>query len=148
MRISMEEIKKIGIPDTEKLKLIYNNKMCPHCFNTNLKKSRKIKLQEFYHWEDEEYYYQQVLIEKSICACGCECIDEKWHIPEKYVYTQKQDKTIDFINKVLYTNFVPITKNQSSLIISNYLKQASMEAEKDMYYCSEWPDYLDLEDFF
>ena len=73
----------------------------------------------------------------SCATCGITYIDGAWNIPQKYQPTEKQKRTIDYINNRLGKNIKALTKHQCWVDIGKYLKRANnvylyMDAS---YYC-------------
>ena len=54
---------------------------CPNCGKEMTDKSYS-KLEKFYHWEDEEFYYKRNYYEKFICKdCKISIVNDEWNIP-------------------------------------------------------------------
>ena len=101
------------------------------------------KMEGFYHWEDEETYYQKVEHEKFVCKeCKIICFDQEWIIPKKYRPTEKQEKTILFINNHLKMDIEPLTKHQCWIEINKYFDQAKNTPLYDDEY------YLDMQEYY
>ena len=74
---------------------------CPNC-DKEMDNKSYCKMEEFYHCGDKEIYYQKVEHKKFVCkSCKIIYLDDEWKIPEKYNPTEKQKKTILFINNRL-----------------------------------------------
>ena len=115
---------------------------CPNCENEMIDKSR-FKKERFYHWEDEEFYYRDIYYEKFVCNdCKISFEDDKWNIPNKLLPTEKQKKTILFINNHLGMNLEASTKHQCWLDIGKYFE----EAKNTPLYTSKY--YEDLQEYF
>lgn len=97
---------------------------CPNCNREMVNKSYS-QLEEFYHWEDEEFYYRNVFYEKLLCYnCKIRFKDDNWDIPEYLLPTEKQKKTILFINNHLKMNLKALTKFQCWKDINQYFEKA------------------------
>lgn len=115
---------------------------CPNCNKKMIDKSYT-KMEEFYHWEDEAFYYQKVKHEKFVCEpCKIKYKDGKWKIPKKYLPTGKQIKTILFINNHLNMQIEPLTKYQCWCDIKKYFNEAKNTPLHDDQY------YLDLQEYY
>lgn len=115
---------------------------CPNCEKEMTDKSYS-KLEEFYHWEDEDYYYRKNYYEKFICKdCKISFENNKWHIPNNLIPTEKQKKTILFINNHLKMNLEALTKHQCWLDIGKYFD----EAKKTPLYSDE--DWINMQEYF
>jgi hypothetical protein len=115
---------------------------CPNCGKEMIDKSYS-KLEEFYHWEDEDYYYRKNYYEKFVCNdCKISFEDDEWHIPNNLMPTEKQKKTILFINNHLRMDLEALTKHQCWLDIGKYFE----EAKKTPLYSKE--DYWDMQEYF
>lgn len=115
---------------------------CPNCGKEMIDKSYS-KLEEFYHWEDEEYYYRKIYYEKFVCNdCKISFEDHKWNIPNNLMPTEKQKKTILFINNHLRMDLEALTKHQCWLDIGKYF----YEAKNTPLYSDE--DYIYMQEYF
>lgn len=115
---------------------------CPNCGKEMVDKSYS-KLEEFYHWEDEEYYYKNNYYEKFVCNdCNISFEDDKWHITNNLMPTEKQKKTILFINNRLRMDLEALTKHQCWLDIGKYFD----EAKNTPLYSDE--DWIDMQEYF
>lgn len=67
-------------------------------------------------------------IRKDVYSCkDCDIkkVNDKWKIPKKYARpTEKQIKTIEFINHYLGSDYEPILKTQCWKIINKHLQEA------------------------
>ena len=103
---------------------------CPNCGKEMVDKSYS-KLEEFYHWNDEEYYYKNNYYEKFVCNdCNISFEDDKWNIPNNLMPTEKQKKTILFINNHLRMDLEALTKHQCWLDIGKYFDEAKQYADR------------------
>lgn len=115
---------------------------CPNCGKEMVDKSYS-KLEEFFHWEDKEYYYGNNYYEKFICNdCNISFEDGKWYIPNNLMPTEKQKKTIIFINNHLGMNLKALTKHQCWLDIGKYFN----EAKKTPLHSDE--NWIDIQEYF
>ena len=115
---------------------------CPNCDKEMIDKSC-FKKERFYHWEDEEFYYRDIYYEKLICMeCKIYYENDKWNIPDKFLPTDKQKKTILFINNHLGMDLKALTKHQCWLDICKYFE----EAKRTPLHSSEY--YEDLQEYF
>lgn len=65
---------------------------CPNCDKEMADKSY-CKMEEFYHYDDEEFYYHKVEHEKFVCqSCKITYLDDKWKIPKKYNPTKNRKR--------------------------------------------------------
>lgn len=115
---------------------------CPNCGKEMVDKSYS-KLEEFFHREDKEYYYRNNYYEKFVCNdCNISFEDDKWHIPNTLMPTEKQKKTIIFINNHLGMNLEALTKYQCWLDISKYFN----EAKKTPLHSDE--NWIDIQEYY
>ena len=115
---------------------------CPNC-DKEMEDKRYTKLEPFYHWEDEEVYYQKNTHEKFLCkSCGISYTNDKWKIPQKYFPTEKQKKTILYINNHLGMNIQPLTKHQCWINIGEYFEKAKNTPLHDNQY------YIDIQEYY
>jgi len=97
---------------------------CPNCGKEMIDKSYS-KRERFYHWEDEEFYYRDNYYEKFVCNdCKISFENDTWNIPNKLLPTEKQKKTILFINNHLSMDLKALTKHQCWLDIGKYFDKA------------------------
>ena len=123
---------------------------CPDCGNEMIEKSR-CELERFYHWEDEEFYYREVIYSSYRCKhCGIrKGEDGVWIVPKFYKPTEKQVIAIGVINSVLGLDLEAITKSQCCRIIGEYMDRSKKVAEQiredNALFMQE---FLDESDFF
>lgn len=123
---------------------------CPDC-NREMEENSRTILERFYHWEDEEFYYRDVILTSFRCRyCGIKRTEAgAWVVPKFLKPTAKQVKAISVINSVLGTEFEPVTRYQCCKIISKYMKRSIKQAEADAEYAYMIMDeYLDMSDLF
>ena len=59
---------------------------CPNC-DQEMDNKTYCKMEGFYHWEDEEIYYQKVEHEKFVCkSCKITYLDGEWKIKMWWVF--------------------------------------------------------------
>lgn len=124
--------------------------MCPDCGNEMIEKSRS-ELERFYHWEDEEFYYRDVIYSSYRCkCCGIRRNEDGvWLVPKFLKPTEKQITAISVINDILNTNFEPVTRSQCCKIIGKYMKKSKEVAEAHREYNAlVMQAFLDESDFF
>lgn len=80
--------------------------------------------------------------EYSCAKCKIKYINGKWDIPDKFLPTEKQKKTILFINNHLNMDLEAITKHQCWIDIGKYFE----EAKNTQLHTDEW--YEDLQECF
>lgn len=115
---------------------------CPNCGKEMIDKSYS-KMERFYHWEDEEFYYRDNYYEKFVCNdCKISFENDTWNIPSKFLPTKKQIKTILFINNHLDMDLKALTKHQCWLDIGKYFD----EAKRASLHSSEY--YENLQEYF
>lgn len=115
---------------------------CPNCDKEMIDKSHS-KMERFYHWEDEEFYYRDNYYEKFVCNdCKISFENDTWNIPNKLLPTKKQKKTILFINNHLRMDLEALTKHQCWLDIGKYFDKA----KRTPLHSNEY--YEDLEEYF
>ena len=114
---------------------------CPNCGKEMIDKSYS-KLEEFYHWEDEDYYYRKNYYGKFVCNdCKISFEDDKWNIPNNLMPTEKQKKTILFINNHLGMDLEALTKHQCWSDIGKYFDEAKKKplySDEDLLYMQEY----------
>lgn len=98
--------------------------LCPNC---NLEMQHKYD--EWYGHPfstgPEDDYPTLMYIDEYHCKmCRIKNINGKWHIPESMKPTEKQIKTILFINNHLQMDLGMLTKNQCWLAINRYFEKA------------------------
>lgn len=112
---------------------------CPNCGKEMIDKSYS-KLEEFYHWEDEQYYYKRNYYEKFICNdCKISFKNDEWGIPIKYQATEKQINACKFVSKILNLDSPPPVKHAMWKFLKDYLEEAQNTKEKR--WIDSWDDY-------
>lgn len=107
--------------------------LCPNC-----RKEMKFKHEVRHHLdfsgtaEDDELEYDWFQWRCGQCRIA---YDGEWDIPKKYAPTEKQRKTILFINGRLGLHLEALTKHQCWLDIGKYFDDA-----KDTPYGGAWPE--------
>lgn len=115
---------------------------CPNC-GKYMNDESYTNFEEFYHWEDEDWYYKNVHHKKFTCKnCNISIDNEKWDIPEGFLPTDKQIRTVAFINSRLHIQLEAITKGQCCRDISKYFEQA----KKTPRYSTE--DWFYIQDMY
>lgn len=94
---------------------------CPNCKNNMKYSTEQRKIFDLSGTADYDYYLVDVYKCKN---CNIKKINDEWSVPEKLKPTDKQEKTLLFINSRLKTNFEPITKRQCWEIINNNFEKA------------------------
>lgn len=120
---------------------------CPCC-----NEKMKYKHKEGYYWPfstgpepDYPDYYEENIYKCK--ECHIKKINDKWEIPEKYKPTDKQVRTIHFINNVLSLDLEALTKKQCIKDIGKYLDKAKRKKEKMDYNYIEYA-HEDIDDSF
>jgi len=114
---------------------------CPNCDKEMKHSFKEWEVWGFAHWDCEHGDY--CCEDKYYCsACRIKNINGKWTIPNKFLPTEKQKKTILFINNHLRMDLEALTKRQCWLDIGKYFD----EAKKIPLHSSEY--YEDLEEYF
>lgn len=120
---------------------------CPNCYK-EMDHKFFLKTEGFYDWEDQEIYYSENGHEKFVCkSCKITCLDDEWKIPKRYAPTEKQKKTLLFINNHLGMDIEPLTKYQCWLDIGKYFKKAKNTLYDDQYYI-DMQENMDVGDFY
>lgn len=115
---------------------------CPNCGKEMIDKSYS-KMERFYHWEDEEFYYRNNYYEKFVCNDCKICFEnDTWNIPNNLLPSKKQKKTILFINNRLGMELESLTKYQCWLDIGKYFD----EAKRTPLYSDDY--YLDMQEYY
>lgn len=73
--------------------------------------------------------------------CNIKNINDEWKIPDKLKPTEKQKKTILFINNHLNMNLKAITKHQCWLAINKYFDKAKKTSLHSYNYYEDLQDY-------
>lgn len=109
--------------------------ICPNCNNEMDDKS-----EQFWSIGDWDSDYPTGYSEKYYCKkCKIKYEDESWEIPKLFERaTEKQVKTVKFINYHLGTMFVPLLKKQCCEIIGKHLSEAIKSKENDALQRAEW----------
>lgn len=111
---------------------------CPNCDKEMKHFFKEWEQWTMAHWDCEhgDYCYE----DKYYCsACKIKNINGNWKISDKYLPTEKQQKTILFINNHLGMDLKALTKHQCWLDINKYFslaKEASLqpkEYDDDLY---------------
>lgn len=112
--------------------------ICPNC-ETEMQDFSYF-VEDVYGFGDEPDYTSTTKIEKHSCKiCRIKYHDGEWTLP-KYLTpaTDKQIKTVNFINQVLGTDCEPLLKHQCCKFIGEHLNNAIKVSEnmRDQYF--EW----------
>lgn len=103
---------------------------CPNCEREMKNKSRWVQCISIAFW-DEDYPMCEWYEEFWCWHCRIKYEEGKWTIPKKYERpTNKQIKTIKFINNTLNLTEEPILKNQCWKFINKYFEKAKLKANK------------------
>ena len=95
---------------------------CPNCDNQMKHKIETRQILDLSGTADYDEYYD---VDVYKCpACKITNDDGKWKIPLKWQPTEKQIKTILFINNRLRADFKPVTKRQCWKIINDNFESA------------------------
>ena len=114
---------------------------CPNC-GKYMKDESYTNFEQFYHYEDEDWYYKNVFHKKFTCdKCKISIEDGTWNIPEAFLPTYKQIKTIAFINNRLHIHLESITKRQCCRDIGKYFDKARNTSR---YSIEEWYEIQDM----
>ena len=114
----------------------------PNCGKEMIDKSYS-KFEEFYHFEDEQYYYRNNYYEKFVCKdCKISFENDKWTIPSGLMPTEKQKRTVLFINNHLGMDIKALTKHQCWLDIGKYFDKA----KSTPLYSDE--EFIEMQDYF
>ena len=115
---------------------------CPNCKKEMVDESYS-KLEKFYHWEDEDYYYKENYYSKFICDdCQISFEHNKWYVPDSLKPTEKQKRTISFINNRLRIDLDAITRHQCWLDINKYFDKAKNTPKYS------YEDWLKIQEYF
>lgn len=116
---------------------------CPCC-------EKEMKYIEGGYWDFLKFADPTWMIsdEYKCDTCNISYKGHQWKIPEKYNRpTEKQIKTVKFINQYLGFEFEPLLKTQCWRIINKYLKEAQKCKQAQVEQCAEdmraWYDEWD-----
>lgn len=116
---------------------------CPNC-----NRFMKDKSYWYYGFGDWDMDYPTELHEEYVCQhCKIKYVNGKWIIPDRFIATEKQQKTMLFINSVLHIEIPPPTKIKAWSYISKYFDEAKLAKEQQFeQWCEEnayWlPEYF------
>ncbi len=115
---------------------------CPNCGKEMTDRSYS-KLEEFYHWKDEEYYYKRNHYEKFVCRdCKISIVNDKWNIPDNLRATEKQVEACNFICRILNIEPPPLTKRAVWHFIHDHIEEAvDIKNKREGWFC----DYDDCD---
>ena len=114
---------------------------CPNCDKKMKHSFKEWEVWGIAHWDCDygDYCYE----DKYFCSpCKIKNINGKWIIPNKFLPTEKQKKTILFINNHLGMDLEALTKHQCWLDIGKYFHEAKKTPLHDDEY------YLDMQEYF
>ena len=112
---------------------------CPNCGKEMIDKSYS-KLEDFYHWEDEEFYYKRNYYEKFVCNdCKISVKNDEWDIPSELQATEAQIKACRFVSDELGYDPPPPTKRAMWKFLNETLDEAKDNKEKR--WIDNWDDY-------
>jgi reverse gyrase len=118
--------------------------LCPNCGKEMKYSYREWEEWTLAHWDCDhgDYKYE----EKYNCpSCRIKNVNNEWIVPKKYLPTEKQIKTILFINNHLQMHLEAITKHQCWIDIGKYFKEAQetpLPEYEDDEYCQDLQDYF------
>ena len=94
----------------------------------------------YYGISDWDMDYPATLHEEHYCKdCRITFVNGKWKIPKKFERpTEKQIRTVLFINSKLGTNLTPLLKRQCWKFISKHFEEAKLQAKYDREEYFEW----------
>lgn len=111
---------------------------CPNCNKEMTDLSYYIE--DVYGFGDEPDYTSHTKVDKFKCTkCGISMEDGKWKLPKTLnPASEKQVKTVEWINRVLGTDCVPLLKGQCWRFIAEHMEDAitASENQREEYY--EW----------
>ena len=115
---------------------------CPNCGKEMTDRSYS-KLEEFYHWKDDEYYYKRNHYEKFVCRdCKISIVNDKWNIPDNLRATEKQVEACNFICRILNIEPPPLTKRAVWHFIHDHIEEAvDIKNKREGWFC----DYDDCD---
>lgn len=123
---------------------------CPNC-------DKEMKYRDDGHWGfpfttgPEPDYPDWIKKDVYFCkACRIRKVNDEWTIPKKYAPTEKQQKTIMFINNRLNLHLEALTKHQCWIDIGKYFEKAKKIRLHSHEYDEEVQDYfgIDASDFY
>lgn len=126
---------------------VKRNKMkCPNCFKEMSYKRETRYVPDLSGTADYDYEYLWEQHKCKQCEITCEKdiysdIDGEWHIPDEYKPTEKQVKTILFINGRLQLNLQALTKKQCWQDINKYFAEAK---STQLYNDENWYEIQDV----
>jgi len=108
---------------------------CPNC-----EKEMQDKSHSYWSIGDWDSDYPSGWHEEFYCKnCKIRFINGEWEIPKKFAKpTDKQIRTVLFINSKLGTNCIPLLKTQCWKFISENFEEAKKQAEYDREEYGEW----------
>lgn len=115
---------------------------CPNC-------DKEMKYTDKGYWEypfstgpepDYPDWFRQDIY--TCTDCKIKKVNDEWQIPKKFLPTEKQIKTILFINNHLNMDLEALTKHQCWLDIGKYFD----EAKKTPLYSDDY--YLDMQEYY
>lgn len=114
---------------------------CPNCGKEMTDRSYS-KLEEFYHWKDEEFYYKRNHYEKFVCRdCKISVVNYKWNIPDNLRATEKQVEACNFICRILNIEPPPLTKRAVWHFIHDHIEEAvDIKNKREGWFC-DYDDY-------
>ena len=112
---------------------------CPNCGKEMVDKSYS-KFEEFYHWEDEQFYYKRNYYEKFVCNdCKISFVNDEWDIPGELQATEAQIKACNFVSRELGYEPPPPTKRAMWKFLHETLDEAKDRREKR--WIDSWDGY-------
>lgn len=98
--------------------------ICPNCGKEMTDKSYLREI-TFCTGDEPDYYPTEWVREYYCKECKIKFDNDKWIVPKKYpIATEKQVKCVEFINRQLGTNFVPILKTSTWRFIKDNIDRA------------------------
>ena len=116
---------------------------CPNC-----NRFMKDKSYSYYGFGDWDMDYPSTLHEEHICPhCKIKYVNGDWIIPERFLASEKQQRTMLFINSVLHIGIPAPTKTKAHSYISKHFDAAKrMKEQLDIEWCEDnagWlPEYF------
>lgn len=114
---------------------------CPNC-GKEMKHEHKIGHHIDFSGTAEDWELEYCREEYSCKACKITYDGNTWNIPNKYKPTDKQIKTILFINNHLNLDLETLTKHQCWIDIGKYFE----EAKNTLLHSNEY--YEDMQEYF
>lgn len=116
---------------------------CPNCGKEMKHICETVQFPDFSGTADD-YELLGTYEEYKCKNCKIKYINGKWEIPSKYAPTERQRKTILFINNHLRMNLEALTKHQCWLDIGKYFEEAKKTPLHSDDYWEDMQEFFDM----